>query len=151
MDLVLLAQNDLRRVEGVVALERRPLNPDLWIVPHDSAFIGRAVNVVAFVAELRLVREHEKAVGKASGNEELPRVFRRKDDALPFAIRRASGAKVNRHVESFPFDHTYKLRLRMLYLEMQAPQHALDRSGMVILHEIARNTARFEVGLYTFP
>ena len=36
----------------------------------------------------------------------------------------------------------------MLYLEVQAAQHALDRGGLVVLHELAVDAARDEVGAF---
>ena len=41
-------------------LKCRPLDADLWVVPHDATIVAGAVDVLAPVAELSFFGEHEK-------------------------------------------------------------------------------------------
>ena len=59
MPLVLLAQDDLGRIEFSVAFERWPLDPDGGVVPHEAAFIVGMVDIIAFVAKLGSIGQNE--------------------------------------------------------------------------------------------
>ena len=106
------------------------------------------VHVVALVAELGDIGKHEEAVGEPARHEELAAVLRRQHRALPFSVGGAVRAQVDGHVEHLARHHADELGLRMLYLEVQAAQHALDRGGLVVLHELAVDAARDEVGAF---
>ena len=53
-----------------------PFDPECGVIPEDAALMGGGVIVRGFVEELRSVREHDKAVGKAFGYPKLALVFR---------------------------------------------------------------------------
>ena len=76
--LVLVGEDQLGGIEGVIALERGPLHANGGVVPHEAALVAGVVGVVALVAELRLVREDEEAVGKAARDKELAAVLGRR-------------------------------------------------------------------------
>lgn len=52
MQLVLLAQDDLGRIELGIAIERWPLDSGSKVVPHETAFIIGMVDIIAFIAKL---------------------------------------------------------------------------------------------------
>lgn len=62
MRLVLLTQDDLDQIELGIAIERWPLNPDSGIISHETAFIIRMVDIIAFVVKLGSIRLNKEAV-----------------------------------------------------------------------------------------
>ena len=99
MHLVLLAQDDIGRIELGITFERWPLDPDGGVVPHEAAFIVGMVDIIAFVAKLGSIGQNKKAVREPTRDEELALILSRKHYALPLAIRRAAFAQINRHIE----------------------------------------------------
>lgn len=77
MSLVLLAQDDLGRIELDVTFERRPLDSDGGVVPHEAAFIVGMVDIIAFVAKLGNIGQNEEAVCKPTRDKELALVLSR--------------------------------------------------------------------------
>ena len=88
-------------IAGVIAHQRRPCNPDLRVVPRQTAFIVRVPEIVDFVTKFRFVRQHQKPVREPFRNQKLLFVFRRQRHAVPLAVRRRPGAQIDRHVEHF--------------------------------------------------
>lgn len=123
IQLVLLAQDDLGGIELGIAVERWPLDPDGGIVPHEAALVVGMVDIVALVAELSGIREHQKAVGESTRDEELTAILSREHHAFPSAIGGTALSKVNRHIEDPARNNAHELRLGMLDLEMQSTQH----------------------------
>lgn len=99
MQLVLLAQDDLVGVELSIAFKRWPLDPDGGVVPHEAAFIVGVVDIIAFVAKLGSIGQNKEAVREPTRDEELTLVLSRKHHTLPLAIRWATFAQINRHIE----------------------------------------------------
>lgn len=99
MNLILVAQDDLGRIKFGIAFERWPLDSDSRVVPHEAAFIVGMVDIIAFVAKLDSIGQNEEAVCNPTKDEELALVLSRKHHALSLAIRQASFAQVNRHIE----------------------------------------------------
>ena len=99
MNLILVAQDDLGRIELSIAFERWPLDPDGGVVPHEAAFIVGVVDIIAFVAKLGSIRQNKEAVREPTRDEELALILSRKYYALPFTIRRAAFAQIDRHIE----------------------------------------------------
>ena len=97
--LVLIAQDDLGRIEFGIAFERWPLDPDGGVVPHEAALIIGMIDVIAFVAKLGSIGQNEETMCKPTRDEELALVLSRKHHALPLAIRRANFAQVNSTIE----------------------------------------------------
>ena len=67
MQLVLLAQDDLGRIELGIAIERWPLDSGSKVVPHEAAFIVGMVDIIAFVAKLGSIGQNKKAVREPRG------------------------------------------------------------------------------------
>lgn len=113
-----------------------PANADLWIVPGNSAFIGAVVEAAYFVVEVGDLAEHAKAVCKTRRHIDLTsRPVVAQFGTEPSSECRRRLAQIDDRVEDLSaYDRDY-LRLRMLYREMQAAQHALRRPRMIILYE----------------
>jgi len=79
--LILFAQIQLRAVgqgialgagaAGMRTLNLGPGNADFLVVPGHTPLVVRVLEIVALVAELRLVAKHQEAMGKAPGDQEL--------------------------------------------------------------------------------
>ena len=60
----------------IIAPRPRPLDVQSRIVKFKPSLGGRAIKIVALVAEKRIVLQDHKAMGEAAGNEKLPSVLR---------------------------------------------------------------------------
>ena len=69
MQLVLLAQDNLSRIELGIAFERCPLDSDGEIVPHEAALIIGIVDIITFVAKIGSIRQNKKAECEPTGNK----------------------------------------------------------------------------------
>lgn len=69
MQLILLAQDYLGRIEFGIALEHWPLDPDGRIIPHEAALIIGIVDIITFVAKIGSIRQNKKAVCEPTGNK----------------------------------------------------------------------------------
>ena len=103
------------------------------------------IELIAFIRELSGFGEHQEAVGKPSGNEELELVFFRQYNAHPLSIGFAVFSQVNRDVEHFTADHSHQFTLREGLLTMKASQNTLLGFGLIILYEGDVDAAFFEL------
>lgn len=69
MDLILFTQDDLGGIELAIALERRPLDSDGRIIPHEAAFIVWVVDVIAFVAKLCNIEQNKESLCESAKNK----------------------------------------------------------------------------------
>ena len=136
MKFILIAKNQLRRIENLIPQQWRPLNAYFRIIPHQPTLIVGMIDVVALIAELCRIGQDEKTVRKSSRNEKLLFVFSRKDNALPLAIRVAARAQIDGHIEHCTRNNSNQLRLRMVDLKMKSSQNTSRRSGLVILDKL---------------
>lgn len=65
---VFLTGNDILGVD-------RPFHSDSLIVPTDTGFSLRSIDIVHLISENSLIAQYEEAVSKAAGNEELTLVL----------------------------------------------------------------------------
>ena len=70
----------------ILTFQFRPLNTDLRIVPSHTAFIVWMVEIIAEIAELCHITQHQKTVRKSARNKELMLVFFCKDFAVILSI-----------------------------------------------------------------
>lgn len=127
---VLGAEVEVKAVDG-------PGDAEGGIVPAQSGFGGRGVDVVDFVLEAGSVAEHKEAVGHAAGNEELAAVFMAElhHDVAPQRGRAA--AQVDGDVDDAALRHPDELGLRQARaLEVQAAEHSAGRLRLVVLNEV---------------
>ncbi len=73
----------------------------------------------------------------------LALVLGRQLAAIPLAEGRRTLAQIDGHVKHRALGHAHQLALRLLDLVMQAAQHALGRTRMVVLHEQLGDTGQF--------
>lgn len=69
INLVLLTQDDLGRLELGIAIERWPLDSGSRVVPHESAFIIGMVDIIAFVAKLGSIGQNKEAMCEPARNK----------------------------------------------------------------------------------
>ena len=72
-------------------------------------------------------------------------VFLGQLDAVPFSEGLAVGAEIDSYIIDGTADGTHKLALRELFLEMQAAQHTLRGAGLIVLHELHRESGLLHV------
>ena len=72
-------------------------------------------------------------MGKPLRNIELLFVLRREHHAEPFSICLRIRAQVHCHIKHSSPDRAHQLALGILFLEMQASQHAFHGHGLVVL------------------
>lgn len=137
--LILLAENYFTDIG--------PGNGYFRIVIDDAAFIFGMVKLVTFVSELGIIADHSKAVGKPTGNEELPLILFRQENTRPFAIGGAAGTKVNSNIKYFTLQDTDKLGLRKTLLKMEAAENTLAGTGLIVLNEGVVKTDGFKIRL----
>ena len=82
MVLVLFAQDQLRRIEDIVARKRGPLDAYIGVVPHETTFVTGPVHIVALVAELSEIGQNQETVREPARDEELTAILRRKPASL---------------------------------------------------------------------
>ncbi len=113
-----------------------PLDGQGGVVEADGALRIGGIGVVDFIGKYRLGAEHEEAVGKASGNEELALVVLAQ---LHLDVPTEGGAatpEVDSHIEHTAGDNPHKFRLTGgTSLIMQATQHAKRRFRLIVLNE----------------
>lgn len=118
---------DVRKASAIASLQRRHCRSYLpaprWPVSISGSFqaipplvIG-VPEVVALVAELRLVAEHQEAMGKAPENQKLIFVLRGQLHAVPLAIGGRAGAQIHRHVKGTDSGHPHQLGLGVVLLK----------------------------------
>ena len=118
-------------------------NADLWpfyakrgVVEAHAAIDFAAVEVVALVAEERVVLKDDEAVGEAARNVELAAILGGESGGDMFAECRRAFADIDRHIPDCPANHANELGLRVGgRLPMEAANDALGREALVILDE----------------
>ena len=83
-------------------------------------------------------------MGKSLGDIEHVFDFFVKDDAGPFSEGGAVRAAVDSDVKYFSAGDADKLPLRMVFLEMEAAQHALGGGAFVVLDKFTGDAGFFE-------
>ena len=111
----------------------RPLDSDLGIVPGHSALIPGTIEICHLVTEFCFIAQNQKSVSKPFRDIELFFIFFGKDDPEPFSEGFAVLAEIDRNIKHLAADHTDKLALGILFLEMKAAQHTLYRHALIIL------------------
>ena len=69
VQFILIAQDDLGWIKLGVAIERRPLDSDGGVVPHEPAFIIGMVDIIAFVAKLGSIGQNKEAMCEPARNK----------------------------------------------------------------------------------
>ena len=103
---------------SVFAHDLRPLDSDGRVIPCQAAFVIGMVKVVALIAELSSITEHQEAMGKTAGNQELLLVLFRQLNAVPLSKGCAVFAQVNRHIKHAAFDDPDQFGLGEVLLEV---------------------------------
>ena len=101
-----------------------PFNAQLWVVKSYRCFMGRSIDIIYLVGEDGLVAQHQKTMGKATGNKELPLVVLAQlyHNMLSECCRVL--AQVNGHIQHASFDDPYQLGLRKLaFLVVEPSEH----------------------------
>ena len=76
MDTIYCAVNLLQPAPGTGSAESLgEADPFVQVIPGKAALIVGVIEVVTLVAELRFLRQYQKAVGKAPGDQVLLSVF----------------------------------------------------------------------------
>ena len=83
----------------------RPFDAELRIVKPHTHIRRWAIEVVALVAEERVVLKHYEAVGKATRDEELPTVFGAKRNRHMLTEGRRAFADIDGDIPDRPFDY----------------------------------------------
>lgn len=122
-----------------------PRNVDLRIAPEDAVFVGGIVEVAAFVEELHVIRQGEKAVRKAHRDVDLILPLRRKKDTGPFSEMGGVEPDINCYVQGLALDDTAQLGLRMVQLVMEAAKSAFHRPRVVVLDESIPDAQPFKL------
>ena len=136
---VLLTRHHVSRINGPVDCQR-------LVVPTDACLLLRRIDIVHLIGEDGLVAQHEEAVGKATGNEELAFVLVAQLHHDMLAERGRTLPQVDSHIEHSALYHSHQLRLReVALLIVQPAQHAVRRARLVVLHEINLAYIRFKL------
>ena len=96
----------------------------------------RGIKVAGFVEKVRALAGHHKAMGKALGHPQLALVLFRQLHPHPPAKGGRRLAQIHRHIKNTAARHAHQLALGLLDLIVQATQHTLARTRMVVLHKV---------------
>ena len=113
----------------------RPLHSDLRIIPCQSAFIARVVEIRTLITELRNIAQYKEAMHKTFRNIELFLIFFRQPDPKPLLISHAALSQIHCDIKHFPADNTHQFSLRELLLKMQSAENAFCGTGLIILNK----------------
>lgn len=119
---VLIRQNEFRGIKSIVAIKRGSFDGDIRVIPHEPALVIRMIDIVALVAEDRIIAQHKEAMSKTTRDKELTMVLGRENHALPLPVCLATGTQLNTDIEHSSLNNPDKLALRMLNLKMKSTQ-----------------------------
>src|SRR5215472_12258853 len=113
--------------EDWLAVEWRPGDRNIRIVPYQGLLKLGLPEVGHFVGDIRGFRKRKKTVGQASGNPDHFPVRTGEPLADPFAESARFPAQIDGHVEDFALQHANQFSLSLLALVVQSPQNASVR------------------------
>ncbi|MCY1411654.1 hypothetical protein D9M71_270440 [compost metagenome] len=114
-----------------------PVDGQVRVVPANAAFGRWRVVVGGFVQELGKFAEYDKPVGKAFRDPELPMIGGGQPHGDPFAEVRRAATDVHGDVQHFTDGDADQFALGIFQLVMQAAQHTLLRTGVIVLNELS--------------
>ena len=127
---------------------RLPIDTEAGVVKPQAAFVAGGVKIIAFISDKGRFAEHEVAVGKSPGYEQLPVVAIVEAFAVPFSESRFFFAQVDHHVQDLSFDYPDQFGLfERQCLVMEASQRSFFGKDLDILYENGVDACSFELAL----
>jgi hypothetical protein len=114
---------------------RTPVDAESWVVPENAVFVGRSIVIAALVEKLNCFRKSQEAVSKSGWDIDLILLLGAEADTGPLAKMRRTYADIDGDIQSFAFDDTAELRLRVLQLIMKAAKRPAGGDGVIVLEE----------------
>ena len=116
-----------------------PVYPDGFVIVTDGSLGLGSIYIVHFVSKNGFVAQHQEAVGKAAGDEELAFVVFAQFYADISSKSRGRFPQINRHVEYTAFNDAHQFGLAELtFLIMESAQDSERRFRLVVLHKMDR-------------
>ena len=126
---------------------RTPVDGESWVVPENAVFVGWSVVIAALVEKLNDFGKSQEAVSKSGRDVDLILLLGAEADAGPLAKMRRAYADVDSHIQSFAFDDTAELGLRVQQLIVKAAKSSLGGDGVVVLEEGVLDAEACEFGV----